>query len=274
MFWALKGGGGNFGIATSIVYRLYPITSVVTGMVLYPLARGREVLRRYRDFVSSGLPDELIVYAAAICTPEGTRCVAITPAYCGDDLVKAAVWIDALKQFGTVLADLTARMPYVAMQQMLDAGAPYGIRSYWKSTFLESLPDGAVDVFVDFAEKCPSPRTFLILEHAHGAAVRVPSESTAFPTRREGLDLVILSLWENAAQDRENIAWTRNLYDAMRTWSAGSVYVNALSEDDGARVREAFGANFDRLCKIKSRYDPRNRFRRNQNIPWVNVRKG
>jgi FAD/FMN-containing dehydrogenase len=267
LFWGLKGGGGNFGIATSIVYRLHPITTVVSGMVLYPLAKGRDVLRRYRDFVSSGLPDELIVYAAAICTPDGTPCVAIIPAYCGDDLTAAQVWMDTLRQFGPVLADLTTQMPYVAMQQMLDAGAPHGIRSYWKSNFLESFPDAAVEIFVDFAERCPSPRTFLILEHAHGAAVRVPSESTAFPARREGLDLVILSLWQDSAQDTENIAWTRGVYDAMRPWSAGLVYVNTLSEDDAGRVKEAFGANFDRLRKIKSQYDPHNRFRRNQNIP-------
>ncbi len=153
------------------------------------------------------------------------------------------------------------------MQQMLDAGAPYGIRSYWKSNFVASLPDEAIDTFVDFAARCPSPRTFVILEHAHGAAVRVPPAATAFPTRKEGFDLVILSLWTDAAQDAANVTWTRGFYAAMRAWSAGSVYVNALSEDESARVREAFGENFDRLSDIKAKYDPQNRFRRNHNIP-------
>ncbi len=155
LFWALKGGGGNFGIVTSITYRLYPINTVVSGMVLYSLAQGGEVLRRYRDFVSSGLPDELIVYAAAMCTPDGTRCIAILPAYCGDDLSQAEPWIDSLRRFGTVAADATGRMPYVAMQQMLDAAAPYGIRSYWKSNFLASLPDAAIDRLRRFRPKLP-----------------------------------------------------------------------------------------------------------------------
>jgi FAD/FMN-containing dehydrogenase len=266
LFWALKGGGGNFGVVTSINYRLYPITEVVSGMVLYPLTHGPDVLRRYRDFVSQGLPDELIVYAAAIHAPDGTPCVAILPAYCGDDLAPAAGWMDGLKSFGPVLADLTTKMPYVAMQQMLDAGAPYGIRSYWKSNFLESLPDEAVDVFIACAESCPSPQTFAILEHTHGAAVRVASSATAFPVRKEGMDLVVISLWTDSAQDERNVAWTRGMYEAMKPWSAGSVYLNGLSEDDGGRVGEAFGANFERLREIKARYDPENRFRRNHNI--------
>jgi hypothetical protein len=188
LFWALKGGGGNFGIVTSITYRLYPITTVISGMLLYPLTQGGEVLRRYRDFVSSGLPDELIIYSAALTAPDGTRCLGIFPAYCGDDLSKAATSIDALKQWGTVLVDAIQPMPYMAMQQMFDAGAPYGIRSYWKSTFLESLPEEAIEVFVDFAQRCPSPHTLALLEHAHGAAVRVAPQATAFPTRKEGLD--------------------------------------------------------------------------------------
>lgn len=267
LFWGLKGGGGNFGVVTSIAYRLYPITTVFSGMLLFPLAQGRDVLRHYRDFVSSNLPDELIVYAAAMRTPEGAACIAIIPAYCGDDVANAAPWIDSLRRFGTVVADLTGSMPYVALQQMLDAAAPYGLRSYWKSNFLGSLPDAAIDVFIDFAEECPSPRTFALLEHSHGAAVRVPASGTAFPTRREGLDLVLLSLWPEAKEDEANIAWTRSFYSAMRPWSAGSVYVNVLSEDDSGRVSEAFGENFAKLRHIKTKYDPQNRFRRNANIP-------
>ena len=122
-------------------------------------------------------------------------------------------------------------------------------------------------MFVEFAQRCPSPRTLALLEHAHGAAARVASEGTAFPTRREGMDLVILSLWTDAQDDAANIAWTRSFYTAMQPWSAKSVYVNALSEDDSSRVREAFGGNFDRLREIKTKYDPENRFQRNQNIP-------
>jgi FAD/FMN-containing dehydrogenase len=266
LFWALKGGSGNFGVVTSITFQLHPIGTVISGLVLYRLTEGREVLRRYRDLAVSGLPDELIVYAAVIRTPDGTPCVAIIPAYCGDDLGQGQGWIEKLKRLGTVLADATQQMPYLAMQTMLDPFAPFGIRSYWKSTFLESLSDSAIDVFVEFAARCPSLQTLSILEHAHGACARVPATVTAFPVRKEGFDLVILSLWQGPERDAENIEWTRNFYEAMKGWSAGSVYVNAMSEDDGGRVREAFGPNFDRLREIKRKYDPENRFRRNQNI--------
>jgi len=267
LFWALKGGGGNFGVVTSITYRLHPIHAIASGVLLFPFSQGRDVLRRYRDFVSRDLPDELIVYAVTMRLPIGIRVIAILPAYCGEDLGKAQPWIDSLKQFGTVLADLTARMPYVAMQRMLDVGVPHGIRSYWKSSFLEGFPDTAVDVFMNFMERCPSRQTLSILEHSHGAAARVPCCATAFPRRKEGLALVIFGLWNKAEQDDANIAWTREFHIAMRTWSAGSVYVNSLSEDESDRVREAYGQNFERLRAIKAKYDPQNRFRRNQNIP-------
>lgn len=266
LFWALKGGAGNFGVVTSMTFRLYPITTVISGFILYPLGEGRDVLRRYRDFVTSGLPDELIVYAAVIRLPDGTPCVAIIPAYCGNDPAAGDGYIAKLTQFGNVLANTTQRMPYTAMQKMLDAFVPAGIRSYWKSNFLKTLPDAAIDVFVEFTAACPSPQTFSILEHAHGAATRVPVGDTAFPVRSEGFDLVILSLWQDQERDADNVRWTREFYNAMRSWSAGSVYVNALSEDDNSRVREAYGANYDRIRKVKTTYDPTNRFRRNQNI--------
>lgn len=266
LFWSLKGGGGNFGVVTSITYRLYPITTVISGMILHPLGAARDVLRFYRDFVSSGIPDELIVYAAAISTPDGTPVIALLPAYSGDDPDEGARLIAPLRQFGAPLADLVARMPYVAMQQMLDAAAPFGQRSYWKSGFLRELPDTAIDAFVDFAERCPSPRTFAILEHAHGAATRVDPEATAFAQRADGFDLVLISLWSDPAEDARQIEWTRAFYTAMQPWRAGAVYVNALDQDETSRVPDAYGRNYARLCRIKKQYDSGNRFRHNHNI--------
>jgi FAD/FMN-containing dehydrogenase len=266
LFWALKGGGGNFGVVTSITYNLYPISNVISGMILYPMPEARSVLRNYRDFVTADLPDELIVYAAAVCTPEGVPVMAILPAYCGDDLDEGERVLQPLRSLGTPIADLTARMPYAAMQQMLDIAAPYGIRSYWKSNYLGALPDAAIDTFVEFAEKCTSPRTLALLEHQHGASSRVPPEATAFTMRSEPFDFVIVGMWDNPADDGKNIEWARSFYAAMQPWSAGLVYVNALSEDDSARVPEAYGRNYTRLCDVKTKYDPENRFRRNHNI--------
>ena len=266
LFWALKGGGGNFGVVTSITYRLYPVTTVISGMLLHPLAKAREVLRFYRDFVLAGLPDELIVYAASISTPDGMPVIALIPAYCGDDLAEGERLLQPLRAFGPPIADLVQPMPYVAMQGMIDAAAPFGLRSYWKGTFLRELPDTAIDTFVDFAERCPSPRTFALLEHAHGAVERVAADATAFTNRQYPFDLVLISLWQDAAEDARHIDWTRQFYAAMQPWSAGLAYVNGLDQDDAGRIPEAYGSNYARLCEVKSKYDPGNRFRRNQNI--------
>ena len=266
LFWALKGGGGNFGVVTSITYRMYPITNVISGMVLHPLANARKVLEFYRDFTMSGLPDELTVYAAALSTPDGLPAVALIPCWCGDDLSQGERVLAPLRKFGPPIADIINTMPYSAMQQMLDPAAPFGLRSYWKSRFLRELPDTAIDTFVQFAESRPSPRSLAILEHAHGAVSRVQPNATAFPTRSDGFDLVLISLWADAAEDPHHIEWTRAFHSAMQAWSAGSVYVNTLDQDDGARVPEAYGQNYARLSAVKAAYDPGNRFRRNQNI--------
>jgi FAD/FMN-containing dehydrogenase len=266
LFWALKGGGGNFGVVTSITYRMYPISSVISGMLLHPLARAREVLKFYRDFVLSGIPDELIVYAAAITTPDGIPVIAIIPAYSGDNLAEGERVLEPLRNFGPPIAGLVRAMPYVDMQQMIDAAAPFGLRSYWKSGFLHDLPEDAIDTFVRFAECSASPRSFAILEHAHGAVSRVAADATAFPIRNEPFDLVLISLWSEAAEDARNIDWTRRFHAAMQPWFAGSVYVNGLDQDDAARVPQAYGGNYARLRAIKEKYDPSNRFRHNHNI--------
>lgn len=266
LFWALKGGGGNFGVVTSITYRLHPIATVLSGMVLHPLAAARDVLRFYRDFVLAGLPDELIVYAASIATPDGVPVIALIPAYCGDDLAEGERILRPLRSFGSPIADLVAPMPYLAMQSMLDPAVPFGLRSYWKGAFLRELPDTAIDTFVDFAERCTSPRSFAILEHSHGAVSRVAPDATAFTSRQEPFDLVLISLWDDPSADARHIDWTRSFFAAMQPWSAGLAYVNGLDQDDTGRVPEAYGRNYARLCEVKAKYDPENRFRRNQNI--------
>lgn len=266
LFWALKGGGGNFGIVTSITYRLHPVGPVISGMLLHPIARAREVLAFFRDFVEGDLPDELVVYAGALTTPDGVPMIAIVPAWTGADLDEGERVLAPLRRFGPPAADLVSRMPYVAMQQMLDAAVPHGLRSYWKSKYLRVLPDAAIDIFVRYAESCTSPRTVALLEHAHGALARVPADATAFPSRGHAFDLVVLSLWNDPAEDARHIAWTRDFYAAMQPWSSALVYVNALSEDDSGRVAEAYGGNYERLVALKAKYDPGNLFRRNQNI--------
>ena len=272
LFWALKGGGGNFGVVTSMTYRLHPVSAVISGMILHPFADARKVLVHYRDFVMAGLPDELTVFVAAITGPDGAPLIAVIPAYCGPNLDEGERLLAPLRAFGQPVADLVTRMPYLAMQQLFDAGAPHGVRSYWKSSFLESLPDAAIDAFVRTAALRASPRSIVKLEHAHGAVTRVAPNATAFPAREFAFDLVVLSLWDDARDDARNVAWTRDCYTAMQPWSAALAYVNALAADDGARVPEAYGDNYARLRQVKTKFDPGNRFRRNQNIAPLVVR--
>jgi FAD/FMN-containing dehydrogenase len=265
LFWALKGGGGNFGVVSSITYRMYSIREVLAGLLIYPLSAAREVLRFYRDFTSAGIPDELTMYAAVLCMPDGTPAVALIPAWCGD-LDEGERVVSPVREFGSPIADLVARMPYPAMQQMVDGVGPFGLRSYWKSQFLRELTDEAIDRFVDFAGSFTSPRSVAILEHAHGAVTRVPVDATAFPTRSESYDLAVIAAWTDALEDAPNIEWARKFHAGMERWSAHLVYVNALDQDDQDRIAQAYGANHKRLCEVKTKYDPENIFRRNQNI--------
>jgi hypothetical protein len=214
----------------------------------------------------NALPDELTIYAVALTSSDGTPLIAIVPAYSGLDLDEGERVIAPLREFGPPMADLVSRMPYTAMQRLFDAGAPHGVRSYWKSSFLQSLPDEAIEAFVRCTAAHPSPRTVVKLEHSHGAVTRVSSDATAYPARQHAFNLVVLSLWNDASDDERNVAWTRDVYAAMDPWSAALVYVNALDDDDRARVREAYGDNYARLREVKTKYDPANRFRRNQNI--------
>lgn len=266
LFWALKGGGGNFGVVTSISYRLVRVGTVLAGMILHPFHRAREVLRQFRDVTMAGLPDELIVHAVALTSVNGDPMLAVIPAYSGANLEEGERVLASLRAFGPPAADLVTPMSYVALQRLFDAAMPYGIRSYWKSMFLPSLPDDAIDAFVQCAAACTSPRTVVKLEHLHGAATRVAAGATAFPARGQAFNLVVLSLWDHATDDARNVRWTREFHEAMMPWSQGLVYVNALAQDDGARVRAAYGENYDRLARVKRSYDPENRFRRNQNI--------
>ena len=265
LFWALKGGGGNFGVVTSITYRMYPIKEVLSGLLLYPLSVARDVIRFYRDFTAAPMPDELTMYAAALCTPDGAPVVALIPAWSGD-LREGERVLDSVRKFGSPIADTVRRMPYPEMQTMIDGVAPFGLRSYWKAQFLRELPDDAIDKFVKFVESSASPRSLVILEHAHGAVSRVPAEATAFPTRTAPYDLVLIAAWTDPAEDAPNIAWTRTFHSGMEPWSTHLVYVNALDQDDTERIPQAYGANYKRLCEVKAKYDPENLFRRNQNI--------
>lgn len=266
LFWALRGAGANFGVVTSFEYRLHHVgPTVLGGMVIHPLEHAREVLRFYREF-AAGQPDELTTYAALLTSPDGVPVVAMVTCYAGavEDGERA---VAELRRFGQPVADLIAPMPYIAVQGIIGQGFPYGRLNYWKSTLLREIPDEVIDALADFAGRVPSPNTAIAIADTHGAYGRVAHDATAYAHRDLPFDLVILSSWTDPAETDRNIAWTRELYAAIRPHAPSGVYVNDLDGDEGQqRVREAYGANYDRLVALKTQFDPTNFFRMNNNI--------
>ncbi|HTY80780.1 MAG TPA: FAD-binding oxidoreductase [Candidatus Bathyarchaeia archaeon] len=265
LFWGLRGGGGNFGVVTAFQYRLHSVPSILGGLIIYPRAAARDVIRFHRDFTAKA-PEDLTSYVAFITAPDGMPVVAVATCYCGD-LREGERVLAPLRKFGAPLVDQMQEMPYSGMQGLFGPAFPWGNRNYWKSSFLRELPDAAVDALVEEANKCQSPLTGVALEYYGGAASRVPSDATAFPHRAASYNLVILAQWREPAEDALHMSWARALWNAVQPWSSGAVYGNALGNDEDAKtVREAYGPNYARLAALKARLDPKNMFRLNQNI--------
>jgi len=264
LFWALRGGGGNFGVVTSFELGLHEVGPVLGGLIVHPRAAAADVIRFHRDFVRSA-PEELTSYVGILTTPDGMPVVALASCYCGD-LAAGERAVRPMREFGKpVLDDLRPR-PYAEVQAMMGGGFPWGRRNYWKSSFLANVNDATVDTIVAHASSM-SPLSAIVLEYYGGAASRVPAGATAFPHRDAALNLLILGQWENAADDAAQIGWVRSFWEALRPWSSAAVYMNALSDGEGEdRVRAAYGANYARLAAVKNRYDPHNLFRSNQNV--------
>jgi len=265
LFWGLRGGGGNFGVVTAFQYRLHSVPSILGGLVIYPRAAARDVVRFHRDFTAKA-PEDLTSYAAFLTAPDGMPVVGVATCYCGD-LREGERVLAPLRKFGSPLVDQMQEMPYSGMQGLFGPAFPWGNRNYWKSSFLRELPDAAVDAVVEQANKCESPLTAVALEYYGGAASRVAPDATAFPHRAATYNMVVLAQWREAAEDSTHMGWARSIWNAVQPWSSGAVYSNALGNDEDAKtVREAYGANYARLAALKAKVDPKNMFRLNQNI--------
>lgn len=268
LFWAARGGGGNFGIATTLEYQLHPVGPTVTGgLIAYPFDRGRDVLSLFRESTSS-LPDEQVLFATFAHAPDGSgmKLGAMVTCHCGP-LAVGELAVRSLKQLGTPALDGIGPMEYCDLNCMLDAGYPKGAFNYWKSTFLRELNDDAIGTMIECFARCPTPMGQFIVEHVHGAAVSVGVEETAFPHRQEGYNFLILTQWLDAAITDRCIAWTRETYAKMEPFAAAGRYVNYLGDDESVDpAPAAYGSNYRRLRELKSKYDPKNFFRMNQNI--------
>jgi FAD/FMN-containing dehydrogenase len=267
LFWALRGGGGNFGVVTAFEYNLHPVSQVLGGMVIYPLDQAAEVLRFYRDFCPT-LPDEAEANAALLTTPDGMPVAALLLGYNGSIEDGEKVLAPA-RQFGKPLADMVSPMPYSARQTMLDApNAEHGLHRYWRSAFTERISDGLINELVDGAGQFSSPLSALIFFYMHGASTRVPVGKTAFSARRPQWDFDAIGQWSDGGQSATHIGWLRNIWSRVEPHLQGSVYINHVAADDlPEKVRASFGENYQRLRELKTKFDPANFFRINANVP-------
>ena len=265
LFWGLQGGGGNFGAVSWLEFHLHSVGTVMSGLIAYPFERARDVLKFFRE-LTSGLPDDLTIFGALLHAPNGVQIAVILVCNCGP-LGESEAALQPIKKFGTPIMDTIAPTTYEATNMMLDAGFPRGAFNYWKSNFIGELSDQAIDTLISQFTACPSPMSGLVLEHIHGAATRVGVSETAFPHRREGYNLLVVSQWLDLAHKSQNIAWARESYDAMQPYFTRGRYVNYLGEDEGeSAVEAAYGPNHQRLRTLKAKYDPMNLFHLNQNI--------
>ncbi len=266
LFWAVRGGGGNFGVAASFEFGLHAIGPTVTGgIVAWPIARARDVLRLYRDLTADA-SDDLMTFAAMLTAPDGeTKLIALALGHFGAAGEADAV-LAPVRAFGTPALDTVGPISYVALNGLLDAAFPKGARNYWKSHFLATLSDEALDVMIEQFAACPTPMAQVMLEHFHGAATRVPVDATAYALRTAGHNAVIVTEWLDPGQDAACIEWTRQTYDRLQPFVSAQRYLNYLDRDDGGAVGAAYGPNLPRLRELKARYDPDNVFRNTVNI--------
>ena len=265
LFWALRGGGGNFGVVTSFEYRVHPVDAVLAGMVLHPMAKAREVLRFYRDFARN-CPDEALAAAALMTSPEGAPVVAIIVSYIGDIVAGEAV-VAPLRKFGSPLLDTIAPTSYVQLNTLFDAAVPYGeVQRYWKSSFLKQLGDDLIEILIERSAKMLSPMSMVLFFHLHGAAARVDRNATAFGLRDDQWDYDVISQWTDPDESADHVQWTREFWTTVEPFATGEVYVNHLDSEEATRIRAAYSQGYERLVALKNKYDPTNLFRLNQNI--------
>ena len=267
LFWALRGGGGNFGVATSFTYRLHPVQMIVGGLIAHPIDAAPDLLRFYRDAVADG-PDDLTVFAGLVHAPDGsgTKLSALVVFHTGDP-GEAERDLEPFKTWGSPLMVEVGPMPYPVMNTLLDAAYPTGSLNYWLSSFTRGLPDELIEIAVERFAAVPSPMTAILLEHFHGAVTRVGVTETAVPHRDEGWNLLLPGVWMDPADTEANIAWGRETFAAMRPHFGTGRWLNYLGDDQADdAIRAAYGPNYDRLVEVKRRYDPDNVFHLNHNI--------
>ena len=267
LFWALRGGGGNFGVATTFTYRLHPLETVTGGLIAHGVDAAPEMLRFYRDAVAD-CPDDLMVFAGLVHAPDGSgaKLGAMVVCHTGSP-EQAEADLAPFKEWGSPLMTEVGPMPYPVMNTLLDDGFPAGSFNYWLSGFTTGLSDALIDTAAERFASAKSPMAAVLFEHFHGAVTRVGESDTAVPHRQEGFNLLLPTVWLDPADNEANIAWTGDTFAALSEHLTGRRWLNYLGDDQGDdAVRAAYGPNYDRLVEAKRKYDPDNVFHHNHNI--------
>jgi FAD/FMN-containing dehydrogenase len=276
LFWALRGGGGNFGVVTSFEYRAHPLgPEVYAAQLIYPFEQAHQVLRAFRDALTAA-PDEVTAHAVLWSIPatpdvpvelHGAPAVIVGGLYAGaaEDGERA---FEALRRLGDPIVDQSGRVSYLDLQSSLDPAFPAGLRYYWKALYTDGLDDDLIDLLVSRAAEQPSPVNMIVVRQLGGAIARVPADATGFGDRSASFNVSVDATWDDPAGDDANVQWTRAVWDDLHRFSTGQAYLNfpGLLEEGQALMRASFGSNYERLVDVKTAYDPTNVFRLNQNI--------
>ncbi len=274
LFWALRGGGGNFGVVAQFEFRLHRLgPDVLAGLLVFPFAQARQVMVQYREFMRSAPLDLNVWVVLRKCPPlpfvpdaAHGREVMVLPVFWAGEVDQGAEWSDRMREFGDLVGEHIAVQPYVAWQQAFDPLLTPGARNYWKSHNFHELNEGAMDSMLKYAGTLLTPQCEIFLGFVGGVANEIPSDATAYAHRDARFVLNVHARWEAVRDDARCIAWAREFFHASAPYASPGAYVNFMTEEETSRVTSAYGANYDRLRQIKQTYDPDNVFHFNHNI--------
>ena len=274
LFWALRGGGGNFGVVTEFEFALHAVgPQILAGLIVFPFAQARQVLAQYRQFTNTS-PEDLNVWVVLRQAPplpflpqnvHGKE-VLVLPIFYSGMIAEGQKLVEKLRTFGDPHGEHIGPQPYTEWQKAFDPLLTPGARNYWKSHNFTELSDGAIDSIIEYAGKLPSPHCEIFIGHIAGAANRVAADAMAYAHRDAKFVLNVHGRWESPAQDTKCIDWARAFFKASALYASAGAYINFMTEEEGGRVAAAYGSNYNRLVQIKRRYDPENVFHYNQNI--------
>ncbi|WP_011581784.1 MULTISPECIES: FAD-binding oxidoreductase [Chelativorans] len=274
LFWAIRGGGGNFGVVTAFEFQLHDFgPQVLSGLVVHPFDNAASVLQQYREALDDA-PDELTCWAVMRQAPplpflpaewHGKEILALAMCYCGD-IAEGEKATARLRSIGRPIADVVAPTPFTAWQQAFDPLLTPGARNYWKSHDFGGLSDETIDVVLEAIRRLPGPECEVFIGHVGGAAGRIATEATSFPQRSSHYVMNVHARWREPEMDQACIDWARGLFEAAKPYAIGTAYINFMPADETDRVAAAYGPNYQRLAELKARYDPTNLFRLNQNV--------